>query len=98
LRDAFTRGVCVLDVSRFGKLTKYNDLEFVVKPIDDERATDILSRDADIVKAPEGLSDSVEESKRQLLLRVEFRLYESYSFELRDAEACFSTGWTASAS
>jgi len=74
-------------VRRLATLRKHGGLEFDIEEFDVARAEELLSQNEEIVSVQEGEEDTNKERLRELRLRIGLKLYESYSFAVRDAEA-----------
>lgn len=72
-------GVYVADLNRLGTLTRHDELQFDVTPIDTDKARSFLREQ----KQASGNESDI----RSMLLQVHVRLYESFSVELKEQGA-----------
>lgn len=91
IREAKVPRVYAVDLARFAALVRYDDIEFELETIDDNRARKLLQQDPARIKVPEGRPDTVEEKVRQLKLHVGLRLSEMWAFEKTDTKAAIGS-------
>ena len=88
LPDSPSPAVYAVDLARFATLTRYGaEPEMNLKPIDANRAKDLLAQNprliSDLPKSPEYDAERI----RQLQMKVEFQLFETYKLEVKDTYA-----------
>ncbi|GEM_PF-1367731 len=81
-------GMYVVDLTKFASLTRYGaDPEFTLEEISPQRGKDLLSENPMLVSDPPAGTGLEEERLRQLLMKVDLRLFETYELAVLDGEA-----------